>query len=125
MRFGADDGFDFTIGIYFDGIQGVDVQRIHHGNGKQQTIFLKRRRLIFMRDISGKQIGKVHIDGVFIRPVFFESQLIGYQINYLAFADNPFTHQKLPQFQIALLLKRQGFFQLLLGQQTAFDQNLT
>jgi len=43
----------------------------------------------------------------------------------LTFVDDSFTNQKLSKFQMAPLLKGQRLFQLLLGQQPTFDQNLS
>ena len=51
MLFGADDRFNFTVGIYFDGIQRIDVQGVGHGDGQQQAAFFQRGCLGFVGNL--------------------------------------------------------------------------
>ncbi len=52
VLFSANDRFNFTVGIHFNRIQRIDIQRIGHGHREQQAAFFQRSRLATMRNFS-------------------------------------------------------------------------
>jgi hypothetical protein len=125
MLFGANDRFNFAVGVHFDGVQRIDVERVGHGDGQQKTALSQRGRLHLVSDFCRQQLRQLDINGKAVRPVFFKLELTGDQVDNLRLADDAFADQKLAQFQVALFLVGQRLFELLLCEQPAFNQDLT
>ena len=121
---GADHRLHFNVQQHFDGIQGKDIRWIRHGHGQQVAGFLQGHHLVFLGQVQGQGLCQVHADGILIRMVGFEFELLGNQLDDLGPTNDPFADQVLAKLDFCPFMGSHRLEQLILGDQAPFNEHL-
>jgi len=123
FAFGADDRFHLGVGRDFDGIQGVDIEGIRHGDGQEPPLLPERRHLEFLGGLDRDQAGEVDVDGIAVGMVFLNLELFAQHIHNLVFIEDSLTGEILSQFQAGLPVFGKGLPELFFRQELALDEH--
>ena len=85
---GADDGLNFRVGVDLDGIEGGNIHGIGHGEGQEEFGLQQGSGLKFLGEFQGNHLGELDVDGVVIRVVFSDFELLRDNISRLRSTDD-------------------------------------